>query len=197
MRNAVMRLRGCSQRQPGETSCFCSGSAPRGSPRALHPDHSVNGAIIHTQLTAAACDGQPVALGGSSLGAKMGLVRCVWVPNEGRRTHETPHLMHRTAARANGPPWSRRDLREMLERAAECASFGGPHHPRQCATRCQARGNLLSIRYRSLRPAATATTASTAGVAFAVLLVAARDSGAFTSGRRQSVDGSVVACRNA
>jgi hypothetical protein len=61
-----------------------------GKPRALHSDHPVNGAIIHRQLTAAACDGQPVALGGSSLGVKKGLVRCVWVPDEGRRTHETP-----------------------------------------------------------------------------------------------------------
>jgi hypothetical protein len=56
----------------------------------------VNGAAIHTQrsaarraqLTAAACDGQPVAPGGSSLGAKMGLLS--GDRDEGRRTHGAP-----------------------------------------------------------------------------------------------------------
>lgn len=41
-----------------------------------HSDHALNGAIFHSQPTAAACDGQPVAFGGS-LGVQMGLVRCV------------------------------------------------------------------------------------------------------------------------
>ena len=41
-----------------------------------HSDHSVNGATTQTQLTAAACDGRPVALGGSQ-GVKSGLVRCM------------------------------------------------------------------------------------------------------------------------
>lgn len=39
-----------------------------------HSGHPVNGAAIQTQLTAAACDRQPVAPGGSSLGARTGLL---------------------------------------------------------------------------------------------------------------------------
>jgi hypothetical protein len=116
LRNAVMRLFAAPA---WRTSCFCSGSAPRGSPRALHSDHPVNGAIIHTQLTAAACDGQPVALGGSSLGVKMGLK--VGAPT--KPPLDAPHGCE--------SQWARRDLSEMLERAAERASFEGPHHPRR------------------------------------------------------------------
>jgi hypothetical protein len=40
VRNAVVRS------AAWRLSCFCSGSAPRGSPRALHSDPRVNGAII-------------------------------------------------------------------------------------------------------------------------------------------------------
>ena len=98
------------------SSCFCSGLPPRGREagalKQQHSGHSVNGAAIHTQLTAAACDGQPVAPGGSSLGAKMGLLS--GDRDEGRRTHgaptRTPSPM-KALVGAGG-------LREMLERAA-------------------------------------------------------------------------------
>lgn len=59
-----------------------------GALKQPHSGHAVNGAAIHTQLTAAACDGQPVAPGGSSLGAKMGLLS--GDRDEGRRTHGAP-----------------------------------------------------------------------------------------------------------
>lgn len=59
-----------------------------GALKQQHSGHAVNGAAIHTQLTAAACDGQPVAPGGSSLGAKMGLLS--GDRDEGRRTHGAP-----------------------------------------------------------------------------------------------------------
>lgn len=87
-----------------------------------HSDHPVNGAIIHTQLTAAACDGQPVAPGGSSLGAKTGLLSpCGDQMKVGAPTNaptETPSPMTALVCSAH--------LRVMLERAASAGRRASP-----------------------------------------------------------------------
>ena len=123
------------------SSCFCSGLPPRGREagalKQQHSGHSVNGAAIHTQLTAAACDGQPVAPGGSSLGAKMGLLS--GDRDEGRRTHGAPTRTPSPMKALVGAGASARCLNvQPVHRTAS---------PSSSDARVAATGNLLSTRH--------------------------------------------------
>ena len=104
----------------------------------------MNGAAIRTQLTAAACDGQPVAPGGSSLGAKMGLLS--GDRDEGRRTHGAP-------TRTPSP------MKALVRAGASgrCLNVQPVHgtaSPSSSDARVAATSNLLSTRQRCWRAGA-------------------------------------------